>query len=290
MTGFRDDAPVEAYELIDLGDGARLERFGEHVTDRPLAGSLEPRRAPTRWADADLRFDRDGGWTTRDGADPRPWPIQVAGLTLELRPTEAGQVGLFPEHRLTLDWLIGRVAARAARQEDPPEVLHLFAYTGLATMAMARAGAAVAHVDASRPTVAWARANAAFSRLTDRPIRWLVDDARDFVARELRRDRRYDGIVLDPPSFGHGTKGARRWQIEEDLRPLLAMCARLLADDGFLLLTAHTEALGPEGLGRAVRETVGPRAGTVETGDLTLHAAAGGSVDLSAYARWDRGA
>lgn len=281
---------MEVYELIDLGDGARLERFGEYLTDRPHAGSLAPRRAPERWHDADLRFDRDVGWTTRDGGDPRSWPIQIEGLTLELRPTEAGQVGLFPEHRLTLDWLTGRVAARAGRHEDPPEVLHLFAYTGLATLAMARAGAAVAHVDASRPTVAWARANAALSRLNDRPIRWLVDDARDFVARELRRERRYDGIVLDPPSYGHGTKGARRWQVAEDLRPLLAMCTRLLADDGFLLLTAHTEALGAEGLGRAVRESGGPGTGSVETGELTLQATAGGSIDLSAFARWDRAA
>lgn len=281
---------MEAYELIDLGDGARLERFGEHLTDRPHAGSLAPRRAPQRWPDADLRFDRNGGWTTRDGGDPRPWPIQVEGLTLELRPTEAGQVGLFPEHRLTLDWLTARIAARSGRHDGPPEVLHLFAYTGLATLTMARAGAAVAHVDASRPTVAWARANAALSRLNDRPIRWLVDDARDFVARELRRERRYDGIVLDPPSYGHGTRGARRWQIGEDLAPLLAMCTRLLGDDGFLLLTAHTEALGPEGLGQAVRESDGPGTGRIETGALTLQATAGGSIDLSAFARLDRGA
>ncbi|MGK2850513.1 MAG: class I SAM-dependent methyltransferase [Candidatus Limnocylindrales bacterium] len=281
---------MEAYELIDLGDGARLERFGEHVTDRPLGGSLAPRRAPERWADADLRFDRDAGWTTRDGVEPRPWPIHVAGLTLELRPTEAGQVGLFPEHRLTLDWLTGRVGARAAQQEDPPEILHLFAYTGLATLAMARAGAAVAHVDASRPTVAWARANAALSRLTDRPIRWLVDDAPDFVARELRRERRYDGIVLDPPTYGHGTKGARRWQIGEDLAPLLAMCARLLADDGFVLLSAHSEDFGPDELGRGLRVAGRPSSGTVETGELALTADSGGRAVLGAYARWDRGA
>lgn len=281
---------MEAYELIDLGDGARLERFGEHVTDRPHAGALAPRRAPDRWPEADLRFDRTGGWTTRDGRDPRPWPIRIDDLTLELRATEAGQVGLFPEHRLTFDWLTARVAARVGRREDPPEILHLFAYTGLVTLAMARAGAAVAHVDASRPTVAWARANAALSRLHDRPIRWLVDDARDLVARELRRERRYDGIVLDPPSYGHGTKGARRWQIGEDLAPLLAMCARLLADDGFVLLSAHSEGLGPDELGRALRVAGRTDASAVATGELALTASAGGRAVLGAYARWDRGA
>lgn len=283
---------MEAYELIDLGDGARLERFGEVLTDRPYAGSLVPRRAPERWPDADLRFDRASGWTTRDGRGPRPWPILVEGLTLELRPTEAGQVGLFPEHRLTLDWLTSQVAARVGRREGPPEILHLFAYTGLATLSMARAGAAVAHVDASRPTVAWARANAALSRLSDRPIRWLVDDARDFAARELRREHRYDGIVLDPPSYGHGSKGARRWQIGEDLAPLLALCVRLLADDGFLLLSAHSEDLGPDALGRAMRVAgrVSAGASAVETGELALAAAAGGRAVLGAYARWERGA
>lgn len=281
---------MEAYELIDLGDGARLERFGEHVTDRPHAGSLTPRRSPERWSDADLRFDRDGGWSTHDGGAPGPWPIQIDGLTLELRPTEAGQVGLFPEHRLALDWLKSQVAVRAGRHDGPPEVLHLFAYTGLATLSMARAGAAVAHVDASRPTVAWARANAALSRLSDLPIRWLVDDARDFVARELRRERRYDGIVLDPPSYGHGTRSARRWQIGDDLAPLLAMCMRLLADDGFVLLSAHSEDFGPDALGRALRIAGRASANAVQTDELALTADAGGRAVLGAFARWDRSA
>lgn len=279
---------MEAYELIDLGDGARLERFGEHVTDRPHAGALAPRREPSRWADADLRFDRDAGWSTRDAAEARPWIIEIDGLSLELRPTEAGQVGLFPEHRLTLDWLTDRISARVTPDGGPPEVLHLFAYTGLATLAMASAGAAVAHVDASRPTVAWARANASLSRLADRPIRWLVDDARDLVARELRRGRGYDGIVLDPPSYGHGPSGTRRWQIGVDLHPLLAMCARLLADDGFLLLTAHSGEFAAAGLGLALEQAAGARRRDIESGELTLASSAGGHADLGAFARWDR--
>ena len=286
--GFGDDGPVDDYELIDVGDGARLERFGEHVADRPNAGALAPRRAPERWDEADLRFDRDGGWTSRDGSPVGPWTVRIAGLTLELRPTDAGQVGLFPEHLLTLDWLAARIGSRIGAGADQPDVLHLFAYTGLATLSMARDGAAVAHLDSSRPAVAWARENARLSDLTDRPIRWLVDDARDFVAREARRERRYDGIVLDPPSYGHGAKGSRRWEVGADLRPLLAMCARILADDGFLLVTAHSEEFGPDGLERAVRDACGPVAGTVETGELALTAAAGGRSVLGAYARWDR--
>lgn len=279
---------MDGYELIDLGDGARLERFGDHVADRPHPGALAPRRDPDRWDEADLRFDRDRGWTERGGSSVRPWPIQIAGLTMELRPTEGGGVGLFPEHLLTLDWLTDQVASRRDRAGEPPEVLHLFAHTGLASLVLARAGAAVAHLDSSRPAVAWARQNAALSDLADRPIRWLVDDARDFVAREARRGRRYDGVVLDPPSYGHGAKGGRRWEIGNDLRPLLAMSARILNDDGFMLLTAHSENLGPDGLGRALRDACGSSAGTVETGELALTATAGGRTVLSAYARWDR--
>ena len=132
---------------------------------------------------------------------------------------------------------------------EAPAVLHLFAYTGLATLALAAAGARVTHVDASRPTVGWARHNAALSGLADRPIRWIVDDAAAFTGREVRRGRRYAGVVLDPPSYGHGP-GAGAWRIGDDLAPLLESIARLLAPGGFLLLTAHTPELGSERLGR----------------------------------------
>lgn len=281
---------MDGYELIDAGGGARLERFGEHVTDRPHGGAHGERRAPDRWVEADLRFDRDGGWSgpaepaARDG-----WPATVGGIALELRPTEAGQVGCFPEHVGMLPWLRERVELRRATAPDdapPVQVLHLFAYTGLATLAMAQAGAAVAHIDAARPAVAWARRNAAANGLGDAPIRWLVDDARAFAARERRRGHRYDGIVLDPPTYGHGASG-RAWRLETDLEPLLAECRALLSPDGFLLLTAHTEHLGQdqlaEGLSRALRRP----AAELETGDLRLDAASGASLALGVYARWD---
>jgi 23S rRNA (cytosine1962-C5)-methyltransferase len=289
-TGFDDDGPVDDYELIDAGGGARLERFGAHVTDRPHGGAYGERRAPERWEDADLRFDRKGGWSgpaadaARDG-----WTAEIGGLDLELRPTEAGQVGCFPEHAAMLPWLRERAELRrSTAPADAPavRVLHLFAYTGLVTLAMAAAGATVAHVDAAKPAVAWARRNAATNGLAEAPIRWLVDDARAFAARERRRGNRYDGIVLDPPTYGHGASG-RAWRLESDLDPLLDDCRALLSPDGFVLLTAHTEHLGDDALaarlGRALRR---PPSG-IEAGDLRLEAASGASLGLGAYARWD---
>ncbi|MEX2183715.1 MAG: hypothetical protein WEC14_04670 [Chloroflexota bacterium] len=280
---------MDDYELLDFGDGARLERFGERIADRPHGGALGARRTPERWAEADLRFDRDRGWTTTPPPiASAPWTITMAGLTLILRPTDAGQVGLFPEHAALLPWLEERVTSRLKAGTDaPPTVLHLFAHTGLATLALARAGASITHVDASRPAVRWARDNAASSGLEDRPIRWLVDDAPALVAREIRRGRTYDGIVLDPPSYGHGGKGSRRWGIRDDLPPLLDGCRRLLADDGFILLTAHSDDLGADRLHDALIHAWGPAAATAESGGSDITAATGAILSLGAYVRLD---
>jgi 23S rRNA (cytosine1962-C5)-methyltransferase len=265
---------VESYELIDAGDGRRLERFGDHIADRPHPAADDDRGAPDRWGEADLRFDRDSGWTGPGLAAARSgWTVEVDGLTFELRPTDAGHVGLFPEHASVLPWLLSRIV----QQGERPAVLNLFAYTGLATMALARAGAAVAHVDAAKPTVEWARRNAALNQLADRPIRWLVDDVRAFVARELRRGRRYDGVILDPPTYGHGTSG-KAWRLERDLPPLLDDVDRLLVRDGFLLLTAHTGSLDPYALGSFIGRGV-------EVGELAVDATSGVTLRLGAYAR-----
>ena len=280
---------MDDYELIDAGGGARLERFGEHVTDRPHGGAHGERRATDRWREADLRFDRDGGWSgpalpgARDG-----WSATIAGIALELRPTDAGQVGCFPEHAAMLPWLRDRVELRRATSpsDAPVRAMHLFAYTGLASLAMAAAGAAVAHVDAARPAIAWARRNAEMNDLAGAPVRWLVDDARAFAARERRRGNRYYGIVLDPPTYGHGASG-RAWRLETDLAPLLDDCRALLAPDGFLLLTAHTEQLGQDQLGDNLARALRRPAASLETGDLRLDAESGASLPLGVYARWD---
>ena len=269
---------VDDYTFLDAGDGARLERFGDRLVSRPHPGAGAARRAPGRWTDVDLRFDRDRGWTgTGLESAGDDWVARLAGLAFELRPTDAGQVGLFPEHATLISWLDERIADRT---DASVTVLNLFAYTGLATLALARAGASVAHVEAARPSVAWARQNATRNDLGDRPIRWLVDDARGFVAREARRGRRYAGVVLDPPTYGHGASG-RAWRLERDLDGLLADIREVLDPTGFVLLTAHAEGIGPDDLGdRLSRVAAG-----VEVGPLRLTAASGAVLELGAFAR-----
>jgi 23S rRNA (cytosine1962-C5)-methyltransferase len=282
---------ADGHELIDVGGGARLERFGARVTDRPHPAALGERRDPAAWRTPDLRFDRDRGWTGDAGVVvAEPWPIEIDGLTMELRATDAGQVGLFPEHAAMLPWLREQVVARGtgagdARPGDgPPAVLHLFAYTGLVTLALAAAGASVVHVDASRPTVAWARRNADASGLADRPVRWIVDDAVAFTEREVRRGRRYAGIVLDPPSYGHGPDSGS-WRIEEDLPPLLAAAGGLLEPDGFILLTAHTAGFEEDHLAAEIETALRRRPGAIATGPLELSTSDGRALGLGAFAR-----
>ena len=219
---------------------------GRTLIDRPLPTALGARLDPDAWREADLRFERERGWSG-DAEARRPWPIEIDGITLELRTTEAGQVGLFPEHAAMLPWLRHQVAARTEVGETPA-VLHLFAYTGLATLAMAAAGARVTHVDASRPTVGWARHNADLSGLAERPVRWIVDDAAAFTDREVRRGRRYAGVVLDPPSLRPRAWGGCVADRATTCAPLLDPCAARPRPDGFLLLTAHTPELGPDRL------------------------------------------
>ncbi len=277
----RSTTASDVVVLEDFGDAARLERFGERLVDRPQPGAFGARRSPDAWRDADLRFDRDGGWT--GPVDLGPWVVAVEGVTMELRPTEAGQVGLFPEHVEMLPWLRDRVRYRAADGKTS-SVLHLFAYTGLATLAMAAAGAEVTHVDAARPSVTWARRNAALAGLDDAPIRWIVDDVRAFVDREARRGRTYDGLVLDPPSYGHGS-GGKAWRIEADLDPLLTACSAIVESGGFVLLTGHSPWLDADGSGVLLARAMRLPGPSLETGELGLDTADGRRLELGAFAR-----
>lgn len=282
--GDGDDAVDDGdYELLDAAEGRRVERFGPYVTDRPSGAApgweaLSPDLPP-----ANLVFERtDTGGSWVRGGDLPPWLVRHEGLTLELRPAAGGQVGLFPEHAARWPWLVDAVTGTESRLDQAPVVLSLFAYTGGATLALARAGASVVHVDASRPAVAWARTNAAHSGLADASIRWLVEDAAAFVGRERRRGRRYDGVVLDPPSYGHGA-GGRAWRIATDLPPLLDDLAAIVPEPALLLLTAHTLGWDAARLGRLLGRAFAVDA---EGGALELQSRTGRTLRLGAYAAW----
>ncbi len=267
----------DGYRLLTVDAGWRVERFGPRIVARPAPGTAAmsppgPPRVP-----ADLSFRRNVGWS---GA-AEPWTVGWENLRLELRPTATGQVGVFPEQAAMWPWLADRVAGGG--DASAPSVLNLFAYTGGASLHLARLGARVVHVDASRPTVAWARRNAELSDLGTAPIRWLVEDAGTLVARDVRRGRTYDGIVLDPPTWGHGA-GGRPWRLEDDLDPLLAGCSRLLTARGaFVLLTAHTPGWDGARLESALDRWF--RAARSESGALELTADDGTTLALGAWAR-----
>lgn len=277
-------APPAAYALLDVGDGRRLERFAGRIVDRPHPAVTVPPRDPGTWRTAHLRFRRYAGWEAIEGG-LEPWPLEVDGLTLELRPTPAGQLGVFPEQAPNWRWLREQVATRATAGRTV-RLLNLFGYTGAATLAAAQAGASVVHVDASRPSVAWARANADRSGLGDRPIRWLVDDAEAFVAREVRRGRRYDAVVLDPPSYGQGGRGGSgAWRLAEGLPGLLDALGYLLAEDPIVLLSAHTPGFDADRLADALDDALGLPPGSVDAGSLALDAESGARLPLGAFAR-----
>ncbi len=234
---------LDHYELLDFGGGRKLERFGRISLDRCSPAAVDIPRFMNDWSKADLRLD-DRGDVMRGRPPVGDWPVRIADMQFNLKITPFGHVGVFPEQAENWQWLQSLGDTFATPAKTLPQALNLFAYTGGSTMALAKAGFEVVHLDASVPAVRWARDNAANNQLQDHPIRWIVEDARKFAAREIKRGRRYHVIVLDPPSFGHGP-GGDRWEIESDLFPLLESCLQLLHDEAQLLLTSHSVTPSP---------------------------------------------
>ena len=277
------------YELLDCGSGEKLERWDRQFLVRPDPQAIwETDRKHPAWRQAGGRYLRSqsGGGHWEKKALPESWQVHYKDLTFQVKPMNFKHTGLFPEQAVNWDWFSGLIH-NAGR---PVKVLNLFAYTGGATVSAAAAGAAVTHVDASKGMVGWAKENAAASGLADAPIRWLVDDCMKFVEREIRRGNKYDGIIMDPPSYGRGPKG-EIWKIEDNIWDFVGLTAQLLSDDAlFFLINSYTTGLQPAVLSYMMNSTLTKKfGGHVEAEEIGLPVTESGLVlPCGASGRWQR--
>lgn len=247
------------HQLIDFGNGRKLEQINGIIVDRPSPGAVGRPLGSPDWEKADLQFDENrNSWNYRDSCSDRleEWFCEIGTVRMRLKPTSTGQIGIFPEHWEHWNWIASNPLSKA---DEPIRVLNLFAYTGATSLALASQGYSVTHVDSSKPTVAWARENCAASGLGEAPIRWIVDDALKFVEREVRRGSLYDIILLDPPTFGHGTN-KQRWEVHRDLPRLLNGCWKLLSEHRRnVLLTGHSQNMDLRQLARDLEDEFGSK-------------------------------
>jgi 23S rRNA (cytosine1962-C5)-methyltransferase len=276
--------PWADYGLIDSGNGRKLERYGKYCFIRPEAQALWP-PALDDW-DADGEFipasDEDGGgrWEFARPVPKEGWPLAWEDVRFTAQTTPFRHLGFFPDMAPVWDWM---------RRKQAETALNLFGYTGVGSLALAAGGAQVTHVDASKKSVEAAKGNAALAGMSDRPIRWLVDDAAKFTAREVRRGKRYDGIILDPPKFGRGPEG-EVWRLEEHLPALIADCRKLLdTESSFLFLTVYAVRMSALAIGELLRQHCADLGGTVECGELGVREEARGlALPTAIFARWSR--
>lgn len=261
--------PEKDYELLDSGDGEKLERYGRYVVARPDPQALWKKRlSPDEWQRADARFvpqGRSAGWKKSEKL-PDAWDVSIGGVAFRVKLAAFKHVGIFPEQAHNWEWI--REATRSAKRKI--SVLNLFGYTGGATIAALQAGASVVHVDGSRSAIGWARENAVASNVADQPVRWIVDDARAFLRRERKRGHRYDGVVMDPPAFGHGPKG-ELWKIEKHFLDLLSLVKSILSDNPrFILLNGYASGYSALAYANNIAGIVDGRGGIAEQGELTI--------------------
>lgn len=282
------------YELLDSGEEVKLERYGDFVLARPDPQALwERSHSQDEWQRADGRYvrtkgegsksaGRQGEWVTKKDF-PKEWQLEFGRLKFLIRPTSFKHTGLFPEQLSNWDWAREKIAGTGRGVS----VLNLFGYTGGATLAAAQAGAEVCHVDASKTAVAWAKENATLSGLSDKPIRWIVEDVIIFLKREINRGKKYDAIIMDPPAFGHGPK-KELWKIEEDFLELMRLCEQLLSDAPlFVLINGYASGYSPLAFAYNLDRFEKKFGGGIEYGDLTISQKGSDRVlPCGIFARW----
>lgn len=306
--------PSKDYELLDSGEGMKLERYGAFVLSRPDPQALWSKKLPAvEWQVASAQFVREGksgGWKFKQGT-PKSWEVRLADLKFLIRPSAFKHTGLFPEQQKNWSWLgetIKNATARSIKIERAAtvrkshgreiSVLNLFGYTGGATLACASSGAKVCHVDGSKVSINWARENAKLSGLEKEPIRWILDDALAFVRREARRGEKYDGIIMDPPTYGHGPK-KEVWQIEKHLPELISECKKILSPAPlFVLINGYASGFSAIAYRNNILELVGERhepngrvaqvrPEEIESGELAiLESKSGRLLPAGIFARW----
>lgn len=303
------------YELIDSGDGEKLERYGGVTLSRPDPQALWPKRAPGLWQNAKARFGgagektgggsargggttKSGGWKI-DSSVPKEWEVAFGGIRFFVKPTAFKHVGVFPEQLPNWEWIMetvrraydggGRrgILGSSGPRTEPVSVLNLFGYTGGATIAALLAGAHVTHVDASKVALTWARRNTELSGVVDKPVRWILDDARAFLRREIKRGKKYDAIIMDPPAFGRGPAG-EMWKIEDHLLDLFVLCrAAISATPIFFLVNGYASGYSAIAYRNNLMETMRGHEGAIEIGELTIEESRGKRLlPAGIFARW----
>ena len=257
------------YEILDMANGEKLERWGNVVLIRPDPQIIWKNKSfPNKWNDANAKYNRSstgGGSWKYNKKMPENWQIKYKELTFNIKPMGFKHTGLFPEQAVNWDWMISKI--KNAKREI--KVLNLFAYTGGATVACSYAGASVCHVDSSKGMTAWAKENVASSGLADRPVRFIVDDVVKFVNREIRRGNKYDGIIMDPPSYGRGTNG-EVWKFEENIADLVELCSKVLSDEPlFFLINSYTTGISSTVLENILRLNI-KKKGKLSHGEVGL--------------------
>jgi 23S rRNA (cytosine1962-C5)-methyltransferase len=270
------------YALLDSGFGRRLERFGDFVISRPDPQAIwKQALLEEDWKKADASFRER--WEGKNL--PEKWKISYGDLTFFARLTPFKHTGIFPEQAVNWDWMRSCVR-KTKKAKKEVRILNLFGYTGIATLACAAEGAHVTHVDASRPAIGWARENQDLSGLSEKPVRWILDDAIKFCEREVRRGSSYDGILMDPPIYGHGPTG-EKWDFFEGFPSLLETCVRLLSEDAlFLLVNAYAISASSLMLQNLLKDNLSTRGGKIDFGELALKEQSSRLLSTGIFARW----